>query len=80
MGISKASEGASAVIGSWDIILPEILMLISLVGYIVASFPVPKSLVIDNITNIHNYRRAALWWKYGWMLGATFFFFVGWAP
>jgi hypothetical protein len=41
-----------------------ITLLISLLFFVVASFPVPMKLTISNIESIKRYRTVSMWWKY----------------
>ncbi|MGC1131432.1 MAG: hypothetical protein WA941_01310 [Nitrososphaeraceae archaeon] len=61
LGIDTAVK---ANIGSWPLIEPALIMVMSLGIFIIASFPVPWPLAVGDYASIKGYRNAAIIWKY----------------
>jgi len=70
LGIQNTAE----LINKNSFIIPPVLLLVSLICFIIASFPIPKKLALSNINSIKAYRSAAIKWKYiGTIIGSAFF-------
>ena len=77
LGIKEAGQGPSKVIGSWEILWPEWFFIASLVAFILASFPIARTIAPGNIGSITLHRRNTMFWKYGCVLVGLGLFFSG---
>lgn len=66
-----------AAIGITSVLLPELLMIVSLVAFIVSQFPIRGMLIASNPLNIKLYRQTVLRWKYSWIIGGFASFVAG---
>lgn len=75
MGIEVITD-ATMLLKS-NLIIPPILMLISLIAFIIASYPIPRKIAVGNLDSIENYRSNTFWWKYIWSAMGGIFFISG---
>jgi hypothetical protein len=76
LGIESALKSQ---IGSWPLIEPPIIMVISLGAFIIASFPVPWPMVLGDLFSIKGFRNAAITWKYTCTVAGAVLFLVAMA-
>jgi hypothetical protein len=60
-----------------NLVIPPVLMFVSLVAFIFASFPIPRQIAVGNIDSIKDYRNKTFWWKYTGSAVGGIFFIIG---
>jgi hypothetical protein len=75
--IDNATSEPLKTIGIASVLLPEFLMIVSLVAFIVSQFPVRGRIIASNPKNIKLGRRVRLRWKYSWIIGGFSLFLAG---